>query len=146
MSAILIPERSCRPIFSLSSFGQSVEVARENEDRPEALIKVDVVPARQTPNRNDGAMTYWLNPALGNAAVRIVSHPRDSKLRASLSSQPSQEEATLEDFRQSPRGLWYPTIVSRKISGQPNKQTTRFYVDFTDVPSDELFAPAERAP
>jgi hypothetical protein len=146
MSAIFIPERSCRPIFFLSSFDQSVEVASESKDRPEALIKVDVLPARRTPNRNDGAMTYWLNPALGNAAVRIVSHPRDSKLRASLSSQPSQEEATLEDFRQSPHGLWYPTVVSRKISGQPNKQTTRFYVDFTDVPSDELFAPAERAP
>jgi hypothetical protein len=146
MPAIVIPERSCRPNFFLSSFDQIADVTRESKDHPEALIKVDVLPARQTPNRNDGAMTYWLNPALGNAAVRIVSHPRDPKLRASLSSQPSQEETTLEDFRESPRGLWYPTVVSRKISGQSNKQTTRFYVDFTDEPSDELFAPAERAP
>ena len=47
-------------------------------------------------------------------------------------------EIVLQDFALSPRGLWYPRFVGSDVS-LPSKRITRFYVDFEDIPSDDLF-------
>ena len=44
-----------------------------------------------------------------------------------------------QEFSQSPSGFWYPTVIVRDPTDKNKKRTTRLYVDFTDIPSDDLF-------
>ncbi len=43
----------------------------------------------------------------------------------------------LDDFRQSPRGVWYPTVIRRKT--ETGVQTSCYYLDFDVELPDELF-------
>jgi hypothetical protein len=51
----------------------------------------------------------------------------------------------LREFAKSPQGFWYPRLVDRDPSMKV-KRTTRFYVDFTEIPSDEMFGPPGQNP
>lgn len=85
---------------------------------------------------------YWLDPAKGYVARQYTL--ADSGVR--------DETYVMEEFAQSPRGIWYPTVVRRKDAVEVERdgrkvkedQVWRFYVDFAaDIP-DELFRPVDR--
>lgn len=85
---------------------------------------------------------YWLDPARGYVARQYTM--ANSGLR--------DDTFVMDEFVQSPRGIWYPTVVRRKnvIEVQRNgrmvteDQVWRFYLDFkADIP-DELFHPVDR--
>ena len=140
---LCFPERACRPIFLLGPFGRVHHVTTERDSPLPGLVKVNV---SQTPTaRNPNPLpsdNYWLNPSMGNVAVRTVLHAiaastKDPKL--ALAAPPMEFQTTFSDFKRSPRGYWYPRVVDRG-------DTTRFYVDFTDIPSDEMFRKDNPAP
>jgi hypothetical protein len=144
LSPILcFPERACRPIFLLGPFGHVHHVTNERNSPLAGLIKVD---ASQTPTARNPSPPppdqYWLDPKMGNVAVRTVLHaiaPSIKDPKPAPSSPPVEFQITFSDFKQSPRGYWYPRVVNRG-------DITRFYVDFTDVPSDEMFRKDNPAP
>ncbi len=139
--ATYVPERSCRPIFHLGS--TAVMPAREGSR--EELIKVNVLPLPTAKGHHDLPKTYLLDPNHGDVALRIVTN-LDGPSEASASKpRSSSREVAFKDFRQSPRGYWYPGVVDRDpiSNSQP---VTRFYVDFANVPSDDLFGPVVPTP
>jgi hypothetical protein len=136
---LLFPERACRPIFQPGALDRVFEVTSENGNIREGLMRVDVVRAPNSKNASAPPDTYWLDPNLGNAAVRMVLHPAASSAQGSKAAPSGPHEITLREFKQSPRGFWYPSVVSRD-------RITRLYVDFTDVPSDEMFRTINPAP
>jgi hypothetical protein len=136
-----IPERSCRPIFHLGTPAG----APEREGSREELIKVNVLPLPTAKGHHDLPKTYLLDPNHGDVALRIVTN-LDGPSEASASKpRSSSREVAFKDFRQSPRGYWYPGVVDRDpiSNSQP---VTRFYVDFANVPSDDLFGPVVPTP
>jgi hypothetical protein len=141
--ALHFPERVCRPVFVSGPVGYIYHVTAEQGTPLEGLIRVDRsqlrTPDNPSPRPPDA---YWLDPKMGYVAVRTVLHPvaartKDSKAAPSVPS--TEVEITLRDFKQSPQGFWYPRVVSRD-------QITRLYVDFTDIPSDEMFKEATPTP
>jgi hypothetical protein len=88
---------------------------------------------------------FWLQPRYGYAIVKYV-----------LSGCPAVEDPLrkqlvyeYDDFRQSPRGVWYPTVsLSKNSYSSENKnkpggiefhdRVIYFYLDFTELP-DGLF-------
>jgi hypothetical protein len=141
---LYIPERSCRPIFRVGAFNHVFDGPKGNEGVREGLFKIDVSPTPAT-HGDDLPKTYWLDVSLGNVAVKIVSRPDASAVGRPNKPPSSLREITLQDFRQSPQGFWYPGSLARDLSLE-SKRTTRFYVDFTDVPSDKLFGPLDQVP
>jgi len=136
ITAFVIPERSCRPIFQPNAFDNVYEFAQGVENTPEGLTRVDVLPTHK--NSVDAAETAWLDPKFGNAARRIVQH-LGAPAGAISNAVPTQtSEITFDEFKQSPKGFWYPTVITRDPSLK-SKRITRFYVDFADVPPEQLF-------
>jgi hypothetical protein len=138
---LLFPERACRPIFQSGALDRVFKVKDEGEDLHEGLFRVDVsrTPNVKTPD------TYWLDASLGNVAVRMVLHPAATSRAVDSKLAPRPRQIALRDFMQSPQGFWYPSVVSLDLPGG-TKQITRLYVDFTDVPSDEMFRTINPAP
>ncbi|HEV8000122.1 MAG TPA: hypothetical protein VGP63_09595 [Planctomycetaceae bacterium] len=141
--ALCFPERAARPIFYLGPFGRHYDSTTERDKPFAGLIKID---SSQTPTARNPSPPpsdlYWLDPKMGNIAVRTVLHlvaPKTNRPKPAPSSPPVDFQITFSDFKQSPRGYWYPRVVNRG-------DITRFYVDFTDVPSDEMFRKDNPAP
>jgi len=125
----------------------------KGENGPAGSVRVEVQIAHR--DRPDDRSTYhkeefWLQPNYGYAVVKHV-----------FSDCPAVEEDPLlkekriiheyDGFRQTPRGLWYPTVSRLKMpsrSENKNKpdgveshgQVTYFYLDFTAELPDELFS------
>jgi hypothetical protein len=135
---LIIPERSCRPIFSLGSMDHVFKVARENEGQQGELIRVDVLLSPKPQNRKTLDATYWLDSGLGDV-VRRVEYRRTATADGKDQKSSSPSEVVFQEFNQSPNGFWYPTVIVRDPTDKSKKRTTRLYVDFTDIPSDELF-------
>lgn len=136
---LLFPERACRPFFEPGALDCVFDVTSQSGNFREGLMKIDVIRAPMPKNASPPPDTYWIDPSLGNVAVRMVLHPAASSAQGSKAASSGPHEITLRDFKQSPRGFWYPSVVSRD-------RTTRLYVDFTDVPSDEMFRTVNPAP
>ena len=95
----------------------------------------------------------WLDPKHGFAVVKDEGSDCPA-----LDNDPRQifKDITVEyeDFRQSPRGVWYPTLSRQKHSVPQVDKTgkvlryddeeTRFYLDFSAELPDELFTPTAR--
>jgi hypothetical protein len=97
---------------------------------------------------------YYIDPQKGDAVVRIESFslPPDSK--ASADSTPFRSTVVMDDFRQSPRGFWYPLMIRETNStADPNArpgvqesparmtQPIRYHFDFDAKLPDSLFKP-----
>jgi hypothetical protein len=136
---LLFPERACRPIFRTGPFDHLYEVQTEKE----GLVRVKVVRTATAKKWPVEADTYWLDPDFGSVAVRMAVH--SAAARNSNAGLIKPREIALRDFKESPRGFWYPTVVSRDLQRNA-KQVTRLYVDFADVPSDEMFRTINPAP
>jgi hypothetical protein len=93
---------------------------------------------------------FWLHPKYGYAVVKRVTSDCPE-----VDEDPRRKEQRIvyeyEDFRQTPRGVWYPTVSRWKNairSQNKNKpdgvelrdQVTCFYLDFTAELPDELFS------
>jgi hypothetical protein len=140
-----IPERSCRPIFHLGATNHIFEVTHEKEGSLEELIKVDVLPVPTTKGPHDSPKTYWLDSSRGDVALRFVTHLDGLSPASAGKPRSKSREVALRDFRLSPRGFWYPGVVDRDPISK-SQPITRFYVDFSDVPSDDLFKPVVPTP
>lgn len=96
----------------------------------------------------DGAFfdnRYWVDPGKGYATRQYL-------LADGHQAGASRSDAyTMEDFERSPRGIWYPTLVRRKVKMDPppaenwmDETGTRFFLDFEAEIPDELFRPVDR--
>jgi len=96
----------------------------------------------------DGAffdVRYWVDPGKGYATRRYI-------LADCHQAGASRSDAyTMDDFERSPRGIWYPTLVRRKVTMDPppaenwtDETGTRFFLDFEAEIPDELFRPVDR--
>jgi len=130
-----VPEIGCRPTFPLAAFDQHCDVNHELAHDHE-LIKVDVSMDSNSRKRKALDSTYWLDPNMGNVAVRIILRPA---VGGAEQVAVAPKEVELKEFNQSPRGFWYATLILRGASGIKTRPTTRLYVDFDDIPSDDLF-------
>ncbi len=126
----------------------------KGENGPAGSVRVEVMRAKRGEAVDRGAYhkeEYWLQPKYGYALVKHVSSDRPD-----VDEDPLQKERQLiyeyDGFRQTPRGVWYPTVSRRKNATQSenkNKpggiefhdQVTYFYLDFTAELPDELFSP-----
>jgi hypothetical protein len=136
-SNLLVPERSCRPTFRGGPLDHLFEVKHVMADG-EDLVKVDMSLSRKPQNPKILDVTYWLDPGLGDVVKRIeFRHTATADGQVPKSSSPS--EVVFQEFNQSPNGFWYPTVIVRDPTDKNKKRTTRLYVDFTDIPSDDLF-------
>lgn len=138
--SLCFPERACRPIFELGPFGREYHPKTEPNSPLEGLIRIDVSQPSSakipSPPCQD---SWWFDPKMGNVAVKTVSHPSASSVDR-LKPVPNVEmEISFGDFKESPRGFWYPRIVNRS-------QSSRLYVDFTDIPSNEMFKAPSTTP
>jgi hypothetical protein len=143
--SIHIPERCCRPIFHLGATNHIFEVTHEREGSREELIKVDILPVPTTKGPHDSPKTYWLDSSLGDVALRFVTHLDGLSPTSAGKPRSKSREVALRDFRQSPRGFWYPGVVDRDPISK-SQPITRLYIDFADVPSDDLFPPVVATP
>ncbi len=94
----------------------------------------------------------WLDPKRQYVALKteLCDCPAIDRDPQALPSQ-KNDITEYDEFRQSPRGIWYPTLARRKqaiYEGDENgakrysDQETRFYLDFSADLPDELFVPA----
>ena len=93
----------------------------------------------------------WLDPDHGFAVVRSKTHfppdPTPQKNAKVASIEVQVEE--FDEFKRTPRGIWYPTLVRRKSQkrdGTPvlGVLTTHFAIDFNSELPDKLFTPTNR--
>lgn len=88
---------------------------------------------------------YWVDPGKGYVTRRFV-------LAGSKQDGVSQSDAySMEDLERSPRGIWYPTLVRRKVTQDPppegnwtDETVHRFFLDFEAEIPDDLFRPVDR--
>jgi hypothetical protein len=90
---------------------------------------------------------YWVDPAKGYVTRRyVLADARNPDGSAST------DTYTMEELERSPRGIWYPTLVRRKVTQVPppdapnyvDETVTRYFLDFDAGITDELFRPADR--
>jgi hypothetical protein len=127
----------------------------KGENGPAGSVRVELLLANQggpTDRRTYHKEEFWLQPKYGYAVVKHVFSDCPA-----VDEDPLQKEKRLiyeyDDFRQTPRGVWYPTVSRWKNATQSeNKskpdeiefhdQLTYFYLDFNAEMPDELFSPA----
>jgi hypothetical protein len=126
----------------------------KGENGPAGSVRVELLLANQggpTDRRAYHKEEFWLEPKYGYAVVKHVFSDCPA-----VDEDPLQKEKRLiyeyDDFRQTPRGMWYPTLSRWKNASQSeNKnepggvefhdQITYFYLDFTAKLPDGLFSP-----
>ncbi len=126
----------------------------KGENGPAGSVRVEVLRAksgRAGDRRAYYKEEFWLQPKYGYAVVKHVWSDCPA-----VDEDPLRKEKRLiyeyDDYRQTPRGVWYPTVSRRKNATQSenkNKpggiefhdQVTYFYLDFTTELPDELFSP-----
>jgi len=123
----------------------------KGENGPAGSVRVELQVAKR--DRPDDCSAYhkeefWLQPKYGYAVVKHVTSDCPAVEKDPLRKEIIHE---YDGFRQTPRGLWYPT-VSRYKNGSSSKnknkpggvefhdQLTCFYLDFTAELPDELFS------
>ena len=123
----------------------------KGENGPAGCVRVELQLAKNGGAGDRNAYhkeEFWLQPKYGYAVVKHVTSDcpevDEDALRKSIIHE-------YDGFRQTPRGIWYPTVLRYKIaSSTANKnrpggieshdQVTYFYVDFTAELPDELFS------
>ena len=93
----------------------------------------------------------WLDSDHGFAVVRKKIHfppdptPQDNAKVASI----EVEVDEFDEFKRTPRGTWYPTLMRRKSQKRDGTlvlvvQATHFAIDFNSELPDRLFTPSNR--
>jgi hypothetical protein len=123
----------------------------KGENGPAGSVRVELQLAKSNTPEDGKAYhkeEFWLQPKYGYAVVKHVTSDCPA-----VDKDPVRKEIIREydGFRQTPRGLWYPTVSRHKnASSTENKnkpggidfhdQVTYFYLDFTAELPDELFS------
>ncbi|MBC8871449.1 MAG: anti-sigma factor [Planctomycetes bacterium] len=122
----------------------------KGQDGPAGSVRVELLYSHQGAP-NDRMLLrkeeYWLQPKYGYAVVRHVLH-----FLSKVGDDAARNIFEYDDFRQTPTGIWYPTVSRWKHSSwPPNKnkpgglelhgEVRYFYLDFTAELPDELFSP-----
>ncbi len=124
-----------------------IEIVPEPRDDAPKAVRLKAVSTPEGENRTDES-EYLLDPEKGYALLhsRTASFTLDGDDKV-LSS---EFEQTCNEWKQSPKGYWYPTLILSESSflqdGEQIHQPSRvhYYLDF-DVPMpDTLFGPRER--
>jgi hypothetical protein len=142
------------PRLSLQQLASSplwtTHVDPKGENGPAGSVRVESQLAH-TDHHNDHSafhkVEFWLQPKYGYAVVKHVISDCPAVEKDPLRKEIIHE---YDGFRQTPGGLWYPTVSrykNRSSSKNKNKpggvefhdQVTYFYVDFTAELPDELF-------
>ena len=131
----------------------TVHLDPTGENGPAESVRVELLLAKSggpVDRRTYHKQEYWLQPKYGYAVVKYVTSDCPE-----VDEDPLRKEKQLiheyDDFRQTPRGVWYPTVSRYKNATQSenkNKpsgiefhdQVTYFYLDFTAELPDELFS------
>jgi hypothetical protein len=125
----------------------------QGENGPAGSVRVELQVAHRGGRYEHSAYhreEFWLQPKYGYAVVKHVSSDCPA-----VDADPLLKEKGIvheyDGFRQTPRGLWYPTVSRLKYpSRSANKnqaggvesydQVTYYYLDFTAQLPDELFS------
>ncbi len=148
------------PTLDLQQLASSLVTAHldpKGQNGPAGSVRVGLLYAsRGGPDDTDrvtfpfSKQEYWLQPKYGYAVVKqVISYSRKDDDHPLKKSQLIFE---YDDFHQTPRGIWYPTVSRWKIaSASQNKskpsgfefhdEVRYFYLDFTAELPDELFGP-----
>jgi hypothetical protein len=93
----------------------------------------------------------WLDPDHGFAVVRRKTHfpPEPIHQENAKVASIEVEVDEYEEFKRTPRGIWYPTLVRRKSQKRDGTlvldvQVTHFAIDFNIELPDKLFTPTNR--
>ena len=138
--------------FLTTSPFDTVRLDPKGENGPAGSVRVEILMAKQggPAFRNMyHKEEFWLQPKYGYAVVKHVLSDCPA-----VDEDPQRKEKRsiyeYDDFRQTPGGLWYPTVARQKnASWSQNKNTggvelhdqvTYFYLDFTAELPDELFS------
>lgn len=149
---IAYPTQLCRELTSVAQY--SICVDPKGENGPSDTVRVEVVFYERADHSFVQKRQYWLAPQRGYVVVRLEyfnNFPMDDD--PLLKTPHGVYE--YDGFRQSPRGVWYPTVIrwknvigsenERKPAGvEPSDQTTYFHLDFHAKLPDELFTRALR--
>lgn len=86
---------------------------------------------------------FYLDPSRGYAVVRaeLFSLRLPPHAPADMEAASWRQTIRMENFEQSPRGFWYPTVVHDTESGHTH--TIRYRFEFDVELADSLFAPPE---
>lgn len=152
---LLAYPRRLDPQDLASSSRWTAHLDPKGENGPAGSIRVELRLASQGGPADQRAYhkeDFWLHPKYGYAVVKYAVSACPAADKA-----PRREALELvyeyNDFRQTPRGVWYPTVSRfRNASHSQNKnkpggielhdQVTYFHLDFTAELPDELFSTA----
>jgi hypothetical protein len=125
----------------------------KGENGPAGSVRVELQLAHQSRPDDRSAFhkeEFWLQPKYGYAVVKHVTSDCPA-----LDADPRRKDKQLvyeyDGFRQTPRGVWYPTVsryknaIQSKNKSKPDgiefhDEVTYFHLDFTAELPDELFS------
>jgi hypothetical protein len=91
---------------------------------------------------------FWLDPSRGYVTCRHELDGLKQTEGEAAKKSAVKDVYVMEDFRRSPKGVWYPTVVRRKNASDRNDdgvfetdQVYRFWLDFDVEMPDSLFEP-----
>jgi hypothetical protein len=138
--APLMPERACRPVLWTSDI--SVKQVKAESDGKTSFVRIEV----RSANRGIDLETVWVDPAKDYVAAQILQRAQPLDFPIANHAPQAAESITLSDFRRSPRGFWYATTCQEEPTDKSLPRISRFYVDFSEHPSDNLFEVTEPNP
>ena len=137
--SLLMPECACRPFLRLGS-DRVLELIKPVDHTEQEFLQIGMRSTKSTPPEDVNLATLLLDASKGYVARRIVLHSKEM-LEGSKTAvvRPGADSLTLRDFRQSPRGFWYPHTLVKEPADKSRPRTTRFYLDFLETPSPSVF-------
>jgi hypothetical protein len=148
------------PVLSSSEVSR-LTLERNDPRGPAGTVRIDMVTTdamiRDKKGRRPSKKQFWLDPSRGHIAVRWESTegPFENRSKPAESAELRHQTGELDGFRQSPRGVWDPTVLRlRQWSTEPGRpaernvseQTLYLYLDFDAPLPDELFQPTPIPP
>jgi hypothetical protein len=108
----------------------TIQLEPHGENGPAGSVRVEILisDARKPLGHKQ---QFWLDPQRNFVLVRQETTDLDPASAANFGIH------ELDDFRQSPRGVWYPTVIRWKT--ETGVQTRCYYLDFNVELPDELF-------
>ena len=147
-------ERYAYPSLMIPSDRYTATLDEHPEDGPSGAVLLTVQETAEPTRGRRLTHRFWLDPARGYVTCRREQLAFESKLEGNevvSTVTPPDEVQVMENFEQSPDGVWYPTMVRcRRISDGDNgdkretEEVYRFRLFFEVEMPDSLFkAPDE---
>ncbi len=140
-------ERHAYPSLPIPSADWTGTLDLHPKDGPSGTVLLTVRATRDYGANAYHIQRFWLDPARGYVTCRHeLDGLQQPDVQATDQSVMRKNVYVMEDFKRSPQGVWYPTIVRRKNvidqdedGVRESDRTYRFWIDFdVDMP-DSLF-------